>query len=85
MSYYCEVLKIPHHFNNEKMRVDPELHDQATSAARLENFNKTNVESFFRIYRQILNKKIFKTGETTKSPSVLSLTGNHQMIKIQIA
>lgn len=107
---YCEALKIPHRFNNEKKRVGKDFiqsfmskfnfslrKPEATSAARLAAFNKTNVESFFNLYKEILTEKkyephqIFNIDETgcstvpTKTPNVLSPTGNRRVIKISSA
>lgn len=70
---------------------------EATSAARLSAFNKTNVARFFDIYQNILADKnyqshqIFNVDETgcstvsTKTPNVLSPTGQRRVIKVSSA
>lgn len=70
---------------------------EATSAARLAAFNKINVAAFFNLYKEILSSKAFKphqiynVDETgcstvpTKTPNVLSPTGNRRVVKVSSA
>lgn len=70
---FAEAEKISHRFNNAKKEAGKDFitgfmekhhfscrKPEATSVARLMAFNKTNVEAFFHIYKQVREKFCFQ-------------------------